>query len=51
MIEQSPVSLECRVTEIKPLGSHDMFLAEIVAVNVDDEFLDANGLFQLEKAD
>lgn len=50
MIEQSPVSLECRVTEIKPLGSHDMFLAEIVAVNVDDEFLDANGLFQLEKS-
>ena len=50
MIEQSPVSLECRVTEIKSLGSHDMFLAEIVAVNVDDEFLDANGLFQLEKS-
>ena len=50
MIAESPVSLECRVTEIKPLGSHDMFLAEIAAVNVDDEFLNADGLFQLEKS-
>ncbi|MBQ8346672.1 MAG: flavin reductase family protein [Alphaproteobacteria bacterium] len=50
MIAESPVSLECRVTEIKPLGSHDMFLAEITAVNVDDEFLNADGLFQLEKS-
>ena len=40
MIEQSPLSLECRVTEIKPLGSHDMFLAEIVAVHVEEELLD-----------
>ncbi|MGN1079431.1 MAG: hypothetical protein ACI4TE_04580, partial [Alphaproteobacteria bacterium] len=39
-----------RVTEIKPLGSHDMFLAEIAAVNVDDEFLNADGLFQPEKS-
>ena len=50
MIDQSPLSLECRVTEIKPLGSHDMFLAEIIAVNVDDDFLNADGEFQLEKS-
>lgn len=50
MIAESPVSLECRVTEIKPLGSHDMFLAEIAAVNVDDKLLDADGLFRLEKS-
>ena len=36
MIEQSPLSLECRVTEIKPLGSHDLFLAKIVAVHVEE---------------
>ena len=46
MIAESPVSLECRVTEIKPLGSHDMFLAEITAVNVDDEFLNALKAFR-----
>ena len=50
LIEQSPLSLECRVTEIKPLGSHDLFLAEIVAVHVDDELLDADGRFELEKS-
>ena len=50
MIEQSPLSLECRVTEIKPLGSHDMFLAEILAVHVDDSLLDENGRFELEKS-
>lgn len=50
MIKQSPLSLECRVTDIKSLGSHDMFLAEIVAVHVDDEFLDADGRFALEKS-
>lgn len=50
IIEQSPLSLECRVTEIKPLGSHDMFLAEIIALHVDEKLLDANGQFQLEKS-
>ena len=50
LIEQSPLSLECRVTEIKPLGSHDLFLAEIVAVHVDDELLDADGRFELERS-
>lgn len=48
LIEESPLSLECRVTEVKHLGSHDMFLAEIVAVDVADEYLDADGKFRLE---
>lgn len=48
LIEESPLSLECRVTEVKSLGSHDMFLAEIVAVDVADEYLDADGKFRLE---
>lgn len=50
MIEQSPLSLECRVTEIKPLGSHDMFLAEIITVHVEEDLLDDKGRFELEKS-
>ena len=47
--EQSPVSLECRVTEIVPLGSHDMFLADIVAVNVAEDLIDETGKFHFDK--
>lgn len=43
MIAESPVSIECRVKEIIPLGSHDMFLAEVLAVDVDPRYLDKNG--------
>lgn len=49
MIAQSPVSLECRVQEIVPLGSHDLFIADIVAVNVDERYLDDNGKLHLEQ--
>ncbi len=49
-IEESPVSIECKVKDIHTFGSHDMFLAEIVAVNVDDQYLDENGKLWLEKA-
>ncbi len=48
-IAECPVSVECKVTEIKPLGSHDMFMAEIVGVDVDDQYLDEAGKFWLEK--
>ena len=51
MIAQSPVSLECKVTQIIPLGSHDMFLADIVAVNVDEKLLDVTGKLCLDKGD
>lgn len=49
MIKQSPVSLECRVTDIVPMGSHDMFIADIIAVNVDDQFIDKDGKLHLER--
>lgn len=50
LIAESPLSLECKVTDITPLGSHDMFMADIVAVNVDDSLLDAKGKLHLERA-
>lgn len=49
MIQESPISIECRVTEIKELGSHDMFLAEVVAINVDKKYIDETGKFDMEK--
>ena len=50
MIAESPVNIECRVTEIKERGSHHMFLAEVVNVNVDESLMDANGKFHLSKS-
>ena len=49
-IAECPVSLECKVKTVTPLGSHDMFLAEIVGVNVEEELLDEEGKLHLEKA-
>lgn len=49
-IEQSPVSLECKVTEIVHLGSHDMFLADIVGVNVALDIIGVDGKLKLAKA-
>lgn len=50
-VEESPVNIECRVRQILPLGSHDMFLAEVAGVTVDAELIDpATGKFCLEKA-
>jgi flavin reductase (DIM6/NTAB) family NADH-FMN oxidoreductase RutF len=46
-IAQSPVNIECRVTEIKELGSHHMFLAEVLGVTVDDAFMDETGRFHI----
>ncbi len=50
-IQESPVNIECKVTETKALGSHTMFLAEVVAVTVDPAFLDESGRFRLNDAD
>lgn len=50
LIKESPVNIECRVTEIKELGSHDMFIAEVLAVHVDDDYFDHSGKFHLDKA-
>ena len=49
-IEECPVNIECRVTQVLPLGSHDMFLAEVVAVNVDEAYMDEKNKFCLDKA-
>ncbi len=49
-IEESPVNIECKVIEKKEYGTHDMFIAEIVSVSVDDSLMDENGRLCLEDA-
>lgn len=51
MIEESPVNIECKITEVKQLGTHDMFMAEVVAVHADEKYMDENNKFHLEKAE
>jgi flavin reductase (DIM6/NTAB) family NADH-FMN oxidoreductase RutF len=51
LIEESPVNIECRVKQILPLGSHDMFIADVVAVHADTKYMDEKNKFSLEKAD
>ena len=51
MIAQCPVSLECRVKQILELGSHDLFLADILAVRADERLIDERGRLKLETAD
>jgi len=50
-IEESPVSIECVVKNIIPLGSHDLFLAEVVNVIVDKKYMDSTGRFHLNQSD
>lgn len=50
LLKESPVNIECRVEKILELGSHDLFLARVEAVDVDEELLDARGRLSLEKA-
>ena len=51
LIAESPVNIECRVKEVLELGSHHMFLAEVLAVDVDESLLDMGGRLALEKAE
>lgn len=51
VLAESPVNLECRVFQTIPLGSHDLFLADVVAVDVDEDLLDAAGRLRLDKAE
>ena len=51
IIKESPVALECKVKEIKKLGSHDMFIAEILAIRADDKYIDDKGAFDISKCD
>ena len=50
-IQESPVCLECKVKDIIELGTHDMFIGEVVCTSVDDAYLDENGRLDLQKAD
>ena len=49
-IAECPVNIECRVVRTEQLGSHDMFIAEVAAVHVDDRYMDGKGRFHLEDA-
>lgn len=48
-IKESPVSIECKVKEINELGSHSMFIAEVLSIDASDEYIDANGAFDISK--
>ncbi len=51
IILESPLNIECKVKQIIPLGSHDMFLAEVLGVQASEEYINPKtGLFDLEKA-
>ena len=50
MIGESPVSVECRVKEVLELGSHHMFLADVLAVHAEEEYIDEKNKFQLNKS-
>ncbi len=49
VIAESPVNIECRIKSIQELGSHDMFLAEVTAVQVDEGYVDEKGKFELNR--
>ncbi len=50
-IKESPVSVECRVKEIKELGSHHMFMAEVLSIDADEKYIDEKGAFDITKCD
>ncbi len=50
IVQESPVNIECQVRQVLPLGSHDLFLAEVTHVQVDRAFMDEGGRFHLEDA-
>lgn len=51
MIQESPVSIECKVKEIKELGSHHMFISDVLAINASKEFIDKDGAFDISKCE
>ena len=51
MIKESPVSVECKVTEVKEFGSHHMFVADVLAINADEKYIDDKGAFDISKCD
>ena len=51
MIKESPVSVECKVKEVRELGSHHMFVVEVLAINADEKYIDDKGAFDISKCD
>lgn len=51
LIEESPVSVECKVIDIKELGSHHMFTAEVLSIDADEKYIDEKGAFDISKCD
>jgi flavin reductase (DIM6/NTAB) family NADH-FMN oxidoreductase RutF len=51
LLKESPLNIECRVEEIKKLGSHDMFLARVLGIQADKEYIDKKGAFNLAKTE
>ena len=49
MIKESPVSVECKVKEIKELGSHHMIIADVLSIDADKKYIDENGAFDISK--
>lgn len=51
LIKESPVSIECKVKDIIKLGSHDMFVAEVLSIDADEKYIDKKGAFDISKCD
>lgn len=51
LIKESPVSIECKVKQVIPLGSHDMFIAEVLSIDVDEKYINEKGTFDISKCD
>lgn len=51
MIKESPVSVECKVREIKEMGSHHVFIADVLAINASKKYIDEKGAFDISKCD
>ena len=51
LIKESPISVECKVKEIKKLGSHHMFIAEVLGINADEKYINEKGAFDISKCD
>jgi flavin reductase (DIM6/NTAB) family NADH-FMN oxidoreductase RutF len=50
LLAESPINIECKVTEIKKLGSHDMFIAKVLCIHADQKYIDPKGALRLDQA-
>jgi flavin reductase (DIM6/NTAB) family NADH-FMN oxidoreductase RutF len=50
LIEESPVNIECKVVDMLELGSHHMFIGEVLAINIDDQYMDHSNKFHFDKS-